>query len=97
MIVINIRNRIGSYKDDPRPCISVREGQKCNGANCRKQHSGMSGKKCSDSDYIQYGVCSNYLECKAKHPWDNKFGSKEDAYIYICADRISQSQRSTPT
>ena len=68
-------------RDDPRPCISVREGQKCNRGNCRKQHSGMSGKKCSDSDYIQYGICSNYLECKDKHPWDPKFGSKEDALI----------------
>ena len=68
-------------KTDPRPCISVREGQKCTSDRCRKQHTGMTGKKCTDSDYTKYGICANYLECKDKHPWDSKFGDKNDALI----------------
>ena len=43
--------------------------------------SGMTGKKCTDSDYTKYGICANYLECKDKHPWDSKFGDKNDALI----------------
>ena len=70
-------NRLAYYKE-PGMCISFRESQRCRGGSaCPYTHEGATNKICTDEDYIRYGFCSNWYDCKNQHPYDAiKFGPR---------------------
>ena len=67
-----------TYYKEPGMCISFRESQRCRGGpTCPYTHEGATNKICTDEDYIRYGFCSNWYDCKNQHPYDAiKFGPR---------------------
>jgi hypothetical protein len=53
-------------------CFHYRENNKCPGAPkgepCQFQHTGRTGKQCSDAEYLKTGVCSQFKKCLNMHP-----------------------------
>ena len=41
-----------------RPCFLVREGRKCLNARCNLRHTGVTGKPCTDQQWLEFGKCS---------------------------------------
>ena len=67
-----------TYYKEPGMCISFRESQRCRGGpSCPYTHEGATNKVCTNEDYIRYGFCSNWYDCKDQHPYDAiKFGPR---------------------
>ncbi len=59
-------------------CMNKREGRPCKaGLKCPFGHEGMSGKICTDAQYLVKGLCAMFIDCKDKHPYDEpKHGDK---------------------
>ena len=56
-------------------CLSMRERGRCNKPGCSYDHSIKGETVCQMQDYLKYGFCSDWYECKCRHPYDeNKFG-----------------------
>ena len=59
---------------DPNPCFMVREGKRCLRQNCPLRHTGFTGIKCTDEQYVKTGMCSVFDKCNHRHPWDTQNG-----------------------
>jgi len=60
-------------------CFSYRETNKCSGGDkCHFKHTGRTGNRCEDKQYLETGMCSKFRDCLQCHPWDvGKFGAPE--------------------
>ena len=53
-------------------CLSMRERGRCNKPGCPYDHTVKGEKVCEMQDYEKYGFCSNWWECKCRHPYDER-------------------------
>ena len=56
----------------------MRERGRCNKPGCPYDHTVKGENVCEMQDYEKYGFCSNWYECKCRHPYDErKYGPWE--------------------
>ena len=59
-------------------CLSMRERGRCSKPGCPYDHTVKGESVCESQDYQKYGFCSNWYECKCRHPYDErKYGPWE--------------------
>ena len=71
-------------------CLSMRERGRCGKSACPYDHTVKGDTVCQMQDYQKYGFCSNWYECKCRHPYDErKYGPWESslAKYRVLADK----------
>jgi hypothetical protein len=64
------------------PCFAYREQGQCHlkDLECPHVHEGRTGVQCTNDEFVQKGLCSNFKRCLSEHKYDEgKFGKIKNA------------------